>query len=107
VPLQHLREMRHIQLRKIHQGKIIYCNGCQKTWSTTEIINSVIQHLFQKSLDEFPDFWPSTISLPLKDEEIELIALRYQYDIQDVPESATNLRQLLLLVVMIFFNTHD
>jgi len=107
VPLQHLREMRHIQLRKIHQGKIIYCNGCQKTWSTTEIINSVIQHLFQKSLDEFPDFWPSTISLPLKDEEIELIALRYQYDIQDVPESATNLRQLLQLVVMIFFNTHD
>ena len=43
--LQHLREMRHLQLRKQHQGKILHCNGCQKLWNTTEVINSVIQHL--------------------------------------------------------------
>ena len=105
--LQHLREMRHLQLRKQHQGKILHCNGCQKLWNTTEVINSVIQHLFHKSVQEHPDFWPDTITFPLKEDEIELIALRYQYDVQDIPDNATHLRQLLQLIVMIFFNTHD
>jgi uncharacterized Rmd1/YagE family protein len=100
---QHLREMRHLQLRKQHQGKILHCNGCQKLWNTTEVINKVIQHLFHKSVQEHPDFWPDTITFPLKEEEIELIALRYQYDLQDIPESATHLRQLLQLIVLIFF----
>ncbi|MFO0537375.1 MAG: hypothetical protein ACK524_22080 [Planctomyces sp.] len=48
--LQHLREMRHIQYRKLHQGKILHCSGCKRSWSTTEIINTVIEHLFHKSL---------------------------------------------------------
>ena len=59
------------------------------------------------SLQEHPQFWPETISIPLKEEEIELTALRYQYDIQDITENALFLRQMLQLIVMIFLNTHD
>jgi len=105
--LQHLREMRHIQYRKLHQGKILHCSGCKRSWSTTEIINTVIEHLFHKSLHEYPGFWQEGLTFPLKDEQIELIALRYQYDIQGIPENASSLRQMLQLIVMIFFNTHD
>ena len=100
--LQHLREMRHIQYRKLHQGKILHCSGCKRSWSTTEIINTVIEHLFHKSLHEYPGFWPEGLTFPLKDEQIELISLRYQYDIQGIPENASSLRQMLQLIVMPF-----
>ena len=106
-PLQNLREMRHRQLLKKHTGKIIICNKCEKQWETVEIINSIIGLLLDRTRQECPTYWTENLVLPLGSELMELLALRYQYDITDIPIEADTLRRILHLVVLMFFNTHD
>jgi hypothetical protein len=42
VPLQSLREMRHIELLKKHCGRVVTCEECKMSWDTAEIVNSVV-----------------------------------------------------------------
>jgi hypothetical protein len=107
VSMQQLREMRHRQLLKNHKGKVIQCIKCEQSWDTVEIINEMIKHLFPLAKAELPEFWPVDITFPLKHEQMEVLSLRYQYDMANLPESATNLRRVLGLITTLFFNTHD
>jgi hypothetical protein len=99
--------MRHRELLKKHRGKMLTCSQCNQTWDSTDIINSAIEHLFELSKNEVPNFWPDCVTFPLQHEMIELIALRFQFDMMAIPEEAKNLRRLLQIIVIYFFNTHD
>ena len=107
VSLQQLREMRHRQYLKSHQGKVVTCNKCEKSWNTEDVVNSAIKYLFEESKKECPTFWPEHVTFPLQHEFIELLAFRYQYDMAHIPIEAKSLRRLLQLIVLLFFNTHD
>jgi len=107
VPLQSLREMRHIQLLKKHCGKVIRCNNCNKNWDTQDTVNSVLNELFELSKIEYPSFWPQHLNFPLSHEEMELLALRFQIDMIQIPHGKEHTRRLLQLIVLLFFNTHD
>jgi hypothetical protein len=99
--------MRHRELLKKHNGKIITCNKCNKSWSTTDIINGIIENLLLPAKSETPDYWPSNITFPLQHEQVELLALRYQYDKIYIGEHKCIQHKLLDLISMLFFNTHD
>lgn len=107
VPLQKLREMRHREHLKEHKGKVVVCNDCEQSWDTVEVIYGVVKNLFHLSREEVPGLWSDGICFPLKYEQLENLALRYQYDVIQIPESAKATRRLLLLLVTLFFNTHD
>jgi len=104
---QSLREMRHRQQLKQNKGVILKCSQCPKVWDTESTLNGVINYLLPLTKNECPHFWPDDLTLPLKHEQIEVLALRFRYDMNSIPESAENLRRLLKLIVLLFFNTHD
>ena len=107
VSLQNLREMRHRELLKKHRGKMLTCNKCHEMWDSTDVINGAIEHMFELSKHEVPTFWPENVTFPLQQEMMELLALRFPFDMMDIPVEAVYLRRLLQLIVMYFFNTHD
>ena len=108
VSFQQLRDMRHIELRKKYEGKILSCNICSKHWDTNEIVNSVAEKLFHWSKQEHPMFWPEGITFPLQHEQLELLALRTQYDMVNLNQAGKKFTcRLLQLIVALFFNTHD
>ena len=88
VPLQHLREMRHRELLKKHRGKMLTCNKCHEMWDSTDVINGAIEHMFELSKHEVPTFWPENVTFPLQQEMMELLALRFPFDMMDIPVEA-------------------
>jgi len=107
VSMQTLREMRHIEFRKKHEGKVIICTECSNKWDTAQVVNGVIRNLYAKSREEDPTYWSNELTFPLHHEQMELIALRYQSDMRTISKEKVHTRRLLHLVALLFFNTHD
>jgi len=105
VSMQTLREMRHIEFRKKHEGKVIICTECSNKWDTAQVVNGVIRNLYAKSREEDPTYWSNELTFPLHHEQMELIALRYQSDMRTISKEKVHTRRLLHLQYQTYLDT--
>ncbi|MFN9654790.1 MAG: AAA family ATPase, partial [Dolichospermum sp.] len=107
VSLQNLREMRHRELLKKHKGKVVSCNNCKKEWDTAEVVQGVLAKMFVMAREEYAEYWPDELEFPLCYEQMELLMLRFQFDMAQIPKEKEHSRRFLHCLGILFFNTHD
>jgi hypothetical protein len=99
--------MRHREYLKNHCGQIIQCPNCNKKWDTNQVVNCVVNKIFEHIKNDYPTYWPENLTFPLRYEQTELLALRYQYDMLEFSNEDMEMKMLYKLMSLLFFNTHD
>jgi hypothetical protein len=109
VPNQTLRNMRHERACHILKGTVAKCEGCGQIFTSSRLIWNAI-HNWIKNLDCNP-FCPNffkNASFPLTKEQIDIIAMRFTYDMEYFNRHPCfEMERLLLTIVLFRFNEHD
>lgn len=104
VSLQNIRDMRHQNLCGEHRGVTSVCSHCAKSYSTTDILEKYICHL-NEECSQSDEQWKS-IEFPITRRTLDIVAMRYPYDIQRYSRSSKQ-SQILSALTNWKFNEHD
>ena len=101
LPFQILREQRHKAYCNTHKGLVGICDRCSALVSSVDIVNAALNQwkLFVEERHNWGDF-------PLCPERMDVVAMRYPYDLNQFPEGSVELRMRGVLVKQ-HFNEHD
>jgi len=106
---QTIRNMRHERLCHMLKGVIAKCDGCNKTFTSRELIwNAIVNWVGKLHLQQVPIFPNLKKGYPLSKYQMDSLALRFSHDMEYYNRHpCKEMAQILKTIVLLQFNEHD
>jgi len=105
---QLLRNLRQKESVKFTNGYVAICPKCHKRFTTKDIVWSAVENWYTTAKTEYPEYFGDlTLTFPLSDDRISLLALRFPYDMVNLFSGDSSLKKFIRAICHLHFNEHD
>jgi len=105
---QMLRNLRQKDLVKYTNGLVAICPACHKRFTTKDLIWNAVKMWYSVAKEENPEYFKGfPLEFPLSEERINLLALRFPYDMVHLHTGNSALKKFVQAIAHLQFNEHD